>query len=144
MCSAAAGRGTSGESMRGECDNNQAMLQMSEHPRDSSPLPPCSFLEWLLVGWFVHKMFSWSSEAGDLSSPEVLSKGALEKAQSLFSRLEHLQAVGPGLFDPRGVLPVPRPAPAHLIDDNPRKQRVLHEMLYDSSRASRIDLERFI
>jgi hypothetical protein len=28
------GRGTGGESMRGNCDNKQAMLQMSENPRD--------------------------------------------------------------------------------------------------------------
>ena len=34
MCCASAGGGTGGESMRGECDNKQAMLQMSEHPRD--------------------------------------------------------------------------------------------------------------
>ena len=34
-------------------------------------------------------MFS-GSEAGDLSSPEVLSKSAMEKAQALCFRLEHL------------------------------------------------------
>ena len=66
--------------MRGECDNKQATLLMSELP-------------------------SWC---------------ALEKAQAVCSRVEHLwgtnlskQGVGPGLFAPHGVLPVPRPAPAH-------------------------------
>ena len=66
--------------MRGECDNKQATLLMSEHQSGS----------------------------------------ALENAQAVCSRLEHLwgtnlskQGVGPGLFAPHGVLPVPRTAPAH-------------------------------
>ena len=55
-----------------------------------------------------------------LMMSENQSGSALEKAQAACSRLEHVwgtnlskRAVGPGLFAPHGVLPVPRLAPAH-------------------------------
>jgi hypothetical protein len=86
MCSASAGGGTGGEPMIGECDNEQAMLQMCQSTRETEAL-----FHLVLSSWGgSYETFSESSEAGDLSSPEVLSKGALEKAQALCSRSEHL------------------------------------------------------